>query len=223
MKKLCILGTSTTLNQAPFNDKSFEFWALNEMYDMIDINVATRWFEVHNSADVFNMKSSKYNVPHREVLQQMKIPIYMNTIHDDIPMSVAYPMDDMIKHFGRKLFRSTVDYELQLAIYEKFDEIHIYGVNMACDDEYGFQKPSCEYWLGRVEQAGIRLVLPDGCDLLKSYFTYGGEDFEKQNDLIIKSKAKIEQLERDSKEFMKNYYLSIGAKDTWQYLLREIG
>lgn len=216
-----MLGTSNTLKEAPFGDKSFEFWALNDMYAMIPTDNITRWFDIHlrHRIDVYHARVSGKN--HIEELKALTIPIYMQEQHDDIPTSVKYPLEEMIKHFGRDYFQSTLDFMIALALHEGFNEIHIYGVNMAVNEEYAYQRPSMTYWLGRAEGMGVKIVLPEGCDILKQYFRYGYEE-QKERDLLIKARAKSAELDRQAKEFMKNYYLATGAKDTWDFILREL-
>ena len=221
-KKVCLLGTSNTLNQAPFNDSSFEFWALNDMYEMIPTKNITRWFEIHTRQEQERHVSKRASGSYLEGLKALTIPVYMQEHFEDVPTSIKYPLETMVEHFGRQYFKSTLDYMMALALYEGFEEIHLYGVNMADNIEYAHQRPSMEYWIGRAEGMGVKVVLPEGCDLMKGYFRYGYDE-EKENDLLIKARTKSAELDRQSKEFMKNYYLSLGAKDTWDFILRELG
>ena len=221
-KKVCLLGTSNTLKEAPLSDKSFEFWALNDMFSMIPKGVATRWFEIHSKKAREKHTPRGADISYLEGLASLNVPIYMQEQCQDIPTSIKYPRAEMVEHFGRQYFKSTLDYMIALALYEGFEEIHIYGVNMAYAEEYAHQKPSMEYWIGRAEGMGVKVVLPEGCDLLKGYFQYGYDE-EKESDLLIKARTKSAELDRQGKEFMKNYYLSLGAKDTWDFILRELG
>ena len=222
-KKVCLLGTSNTLNQAPFNDKSFEFWALNDMFVTLPEGLATRWFEFHDRKTHETHKPrGDSNISYLDWFRSATIPVYMQEHFEDIPASIKYPLETMVEHFGRQYFKSTLDYMMALALYEGFEEIHLYGVNMADNIEYAHQRPSMEYWIGRAEGMGVKVVLPEGCDLMKGYFRYGYDE-ERESDLLIKARTKSAELDRQSKEFMKNYYLSLGAKDTWDFILRELG
>lgn len=69
-----------------------------------------------------------------------------------------YPLQTIIQEFKTDYFGSTVDYALALAIHEGFSEIHMYGVNMANNEEYAYQKPSCEFWIGYAMGMGIEIV-----------------------------------------------------------------
>lgn len=51
-------------------------------------------------------------------------------------------------------FGSTISYMLAQAVYEKVDEIALYGVGMC--DEYEGQRPSAFYWLGVANGLGIK-------------------------------------------------------------------
>ncbi len=221
-KKVCLLGTSNTLSQAPLSDTSFEHWALNDMYAVIPMANITRWFEIHGREflNVYRARGTSQN--HIDALRALTVPIYMQEQHADIPSSVKYPLEEMIAHFGRQYFKSTLDYMMALALYEGFKEIHLYGVNMADNLEYVHQRPSMEYWIGRAEGMGVKVVLPEGCDLLKGYFLYGYDE-KRESDLLVKARAKSAELAKNAAEFQKNYYLSLGAKDTWDFILRELG
>lgn len=219
MKKVCLLGTSNTWKQAPFGDTSIEIWALNDMYDIVDVARISRWFEIHGAESIAQSRSRITDLSHEDELKKLAMPVYMQDVCG-IPSSVRYPLEEIAGKF-RQFFKSTLDYMIALALFEGYEEIHIYGVDMSDNEEYRNQRASMLYWIGRAEGMGVNIVLPEGCDLMKSYFRYGYDD-EKQDDLIVKAKAKSAELDRNSKEFMKNYYLSLGAKDTWDFILREI-
>jgi len=100
-------------------------------------------------------------------LNQLPCPIYMQRHHEDIPNSVAFPIELFREVFG-DYFTCTASYMIAMAIYEGYEEIHIYGVDMAADTEYASQRPSCEYFIGIAEGKGIKVVIPLDSDLLKT-------------------------------------------------------
>ena len=69
-----------------------------------------------------------------------------------------YPLDDVVAYFGSDYFGSTVDYAIALAVFRGFTEIDIYGVNLI-DDEYAYQKPSMEYWIGMARGRGVKVTV----------------------------------------------------------------
>ena len=73
-RKVCLIGFAPTWNEAPFGDKSFEFWGVNEVYMILPQNVLTRLYDLH---DYRLMKSKQRNDNHLEVLRSATIPILM--------------------------------------------------------------------------------------------------------------------------------------------------
>ena len=93
----------------------------------------------------------------------------------DVPASCRFPKEEILDKF-RRYFTNSISWEIALAIYEGFKKIYIYGVDMAQDSEYAFERPSVEYFCGYAEGAGIELVVPEKSDLLKSAWLYPFED-----------------------------------------------
>ena len=199
--KLAIVGFAPTWNQAPFDDHQFEIWGLNELYkyfEKIPNGRADRWFEIHSR------NSPSKSIPqHQEWLKKCPVPLYMWEHYKDIPNSVKFPKDELIKwlgdaggrfkdNMGNNYFTNTISWMTAFALYLGFEEIHIYGVDMACDSEYQWQRPSCEFFLGLAKGMGVKIYLPQNSDLLKTGQLYG---FESDNQLRIKMKARIQELQ----------------------------
>ena len=191
-RKVAIVGFApTTRHQAPFFDDEFEIWGLNELYMFIPR--FDRWFEMHRRDEFEN---SIRNNRHLEWLRQCEKPIYMQVHFDDIPRSVEYPKERMVKAFGN-YFRSTFNYMLALAIDEQFTHIHLYGIDLISKGEYIEQRPSGEYFLGIARGRGIEVRVPPDSSLLREgaygYDQYTlAEQYEiRLNELTIR-KRKLE-------------------------------
>ena len=107
----------------------------------------------------------------KEQRRRTDFPIYMLEEFEDVPGCVVYPFDDVISCIptaeeNLRYFTQTLSYMLGLALLEGFDEIGIYGFEMASQTEYSYQKPCAEFWLGVELGTGVKLVLPPGCNLL---------------------------------------------------------
>ena len=178
VKKVAIIGTAMTYKDAPFDDPSWEIWGLNDHWNMLPR--ATRWFEAQDRDHC-----SKAPVSHNPAmtrydwLKKCPIPLYMPDHYDDAPMSIAYPLEQVqdyvcdLDPMGRNYFTNSVAYMIALAIYEGFDVIHLYGVDMAVGSEFNNQRPSCEFWCGIAKGKGIELYIPVQSDLLKTMEMYG--------------------------------------------------
>lgn len=152
--KVAVLGFTDSWKLAPFNDLSWEIWGLNELYMFIPR--WDRWFEIH-SRKLYESDKARVS-DHIERLKQMTCPIYMHEHHDDIPTSVKYPLDEIGKFFPnpnpdtKPYITNTISAMIALAIYEGFEEIGIFGVDMAHDTEYCLDKNT------RVLTADLRWV-----------------------------------------------------------------
>ncbi len=178
VKQVAIVGTAMSFKEAPYSDPSWEIWGLNDHWNLVPR--ATRWFESQDEEHC-----SKAACGHNKAMMRMDwfkkcpIPLYMNLHYDSAPMSIRYPlkqikewMSDMDRQ-GDNYFTNTVTYMIALALYEGFDRVHLYGVDMAVGSEFEGQRPSCEFWLGIAKGLGIELYIPDQSDLLKCLERYG--------------------------------------------------
>ena len=168
--KVCIVGFAPTWPKAPYEDESFEIWACNEFHILnkrMDV-----LFELHSRNEIENKERDKVKKEHLTWMQNAKIPIFMIQHFDDIPSSIPYPWQHIIEKYGT-YFTNTISLQIALAIDLGFKEIHLYGVNMANDEEYASQRPSVEYFVGLARGAGITVYIPDESDILKSWTIYG--------------------------------------------------
>jgi len=190
-KKVAIIGfASSSRNLAPFDDPSFEIWGLNSLY--VFLPRWDRWFEIHPKAhfmkDLKRGELQMAGLDHYKWLQDQPgpdkpkhSPIYMQEAYPEIPASVKWPRDEINRWttamFGPQAeldyFTSTPGEMVATAIYEGYGEIHLYGVDLLQDEEYAYQRPSCEYWLGIARGLGISVYVPPASALLKANYVYG--------------------------------------------------
>lgn len=192
-KKVYIVGFAPSWKETPWDDKEAEIWVLNEFYKVakqVPNFRADRWFEIHNRFSL-----SKNMPEHQQFLKQCFVPVYMQKKYDDIPNSIKFPKDEIIEFFkdkgckGAQYFTNSISWFIAFAIMEGFQYIGIYGVDMATDSEYGWQRPSCEYWIGLAEGMGIEVYIPPASDLLKCTQLYAFES-DNRNRVWIKTQEK---------------------------------
>ena len=174
--KVCIVGFSpNTLGMVPFEDDSFDFWGLNELYLEVPksrFNNWTAWFEMH---DLEHIQRSIRNPGHFKWVQQFNGPVIMKKAYKEIPKSIKYPLKKLTEKFGvdltngnkRAYITNSITFMLLLAMDLGYKEIHIYGVDMQSDgkdQEYSYQRPNCEYYIGMARGLGIKVVLPRDSD-----------------------------------------------------------
>lgn len=201
-KKLCIVGCAEHKSQTPFNLKDeFEYWGVNNLYHTLQ-GPWTRWFELHHISQENGiwMRRGKKEFRDQPVeiylkeLGSLKIPVYMQGPNPLVPNAVPYPLMDVLKLYGDYL-TNTISYMMALALMEQFEEVHIYGVDMAVSSEYYYQRPSCEYFLGIMAGKGVKIVIPKDADLLKTRFLYGFHEPEEEK-FHIKLKKMRESMEQ---------------------------
>jgi hypothetical protein len=195
--KVAIVGFAPSWKQAPWDDLTYEIWTLNEAYKLaneVPRFRADRWFELHSRAS-----ASKATAEHQAFLRQCPVPVYMWSRYPDIPNSVRFPKDEIVEwlrrkgHKGAAYFTNSISWMVALALYEGFKTIALYGVDLANDSEYSFQRPSCEYFIGIAEGAGVEVIVPPASDLLKCTQLYG---FESDNRNRVWIKTQMGELDK---------------------------
>jgi len=167
-----------------FGNQDVEVWPLNQLYvawprivpsnRMVEKRNVTRWFQIHHRHS-YDQTVARDHSHHDWLAKQNEFPIYMMDREPDIPYSCRFPKEQLLDKF-RRYFTNSISWEIALAIYEGFKKIYIFGVDMAQDSEYAFERPSVEFFCGYAEGVGIELIVPEKSDLLKSAWLYPFED-----------------------------------------------
>lgn len=215
-KKVAIVGfASNTLHMVPWTDPAFEIWGMNQAYAHCQRR-ADRWFEMHLPEAVPDVRDPEY----LKFLQSCPIPVYMIQVYDEFPTSVRYPLEDAIQYAGRDYFMSSVAFMLALAGMEGFEEIHLYGINLAIGDEYFYEKPNCEWWIGKLEGMGVKVHVPHASSLLKQYRRYGYfVDARPQQQFKTLLQARINEYQSRAERMQAEFHTTIGAKREAESLL----
>ena len=170
---VAIVGTAiSSRDEANYQPPEVERWGLGNAY--VYLNQIDRYFELHDKQFVMTTgRHGKKTGPTQtfweywHYLQKAGIPVYMQDVTREIKNSVRYPIEDIIADFGPYL-TSSVAYMLALAIHEKFDEIRLFGVDMATKMEFSHQRDGCEYLIGIARGRGMTVTIPDSSPLLKA-------------------------------------------------------
>lgn len=214
-RRLAILGFARTYTEAPFDDPTVAICGLNELYKLIsrwDV-----WFELHDTD--YLGKTARSETPdeptkHLEWLraQPASKPIYMLRPFDDIPASVAYPLEAMCARFGR-YFTSTVGYMIAWAIDqilaqradprvpEPGEWIGLYGIDLASDTEYAQQRPNAEYLVGYARGLGIEVTIPDHAAICHAPGLYGYEPPPAEAGLVNEHFLRLQLTRTEQKKY----------------------
>ena len=168
-RKVAVLGTATTtLEFAPVNDPSWEIWACSPWMQgklpprSDGVPGFDAFFEIHWSNQFYPSERDQF-LPW---LRSCGKPVY---VFDDldIPSQVFYPKKQLEAQHGTAFFTSTIAWMLALAIDQRPAKIGIWGVDMADDTEYAYQKQGCLHFIALARLLGIDVELPSGSELLK--------------------------------------------------------
>lgn len=166
VRKIALLGSHTaSLKWCPWGDTSWELWghAASRSWYKAELN---RYFDLHPRACW--SKNGKEQTKYQDWLRKNTVPIYMQDHFPEIPASVRYPREQILMEYGgiRRYFKNQVAWMIALAFAEGVTHLALYGINYGHQTEYEIQRGSAEYWLGRAEERGVHLLLPDECTLL---------------------------------------------------------
>lgn len=127
--KVAIVGFTPTRDLAPYQNPDFDIWALNDLFEAIPRY--DRIYQIHKRQSIDTHTTRGEKVTYIKRLRELAVPIYMVEAYPDIPNSVAFPLQEIADYFGYDYFTNTISYMIAHAIYEGYEEIHIYGVDMA--------------------------------------------------------------------------------------------
>tara|TARA_R100000808_G_scaffold24161_1_gene54964 strand:- start:2725 stop:3591 length:867 start_codon:yes stop_codon:yes gene_type:complete len=185
--KVAIIGTApSSRGLAPYYDESVEIWACSPYYDasnstFCDLPRINRFYELHkfcepsllSKLDEAGAKVDEY-VRWLNSLQAKGATVFTQ---ENVAGLERFPIDEITEEFGT-YFTNTISFMIAHAILDGATEIQVYGVDMAASEEYGSQRPSCEYILGIARGRGIKIEIPLVSDLLKArvMYAYGQDD-----------------------------------------------
>lgn len=171
------------------------YWSMNDSYHFFARKL---WalFEMHPRS---HYTDPKHYIPDHEArMAMMGRGVWLAIPNPNIPNAQIYPLDEVVRAFGRKYFTSTLTFMIPLAVL-KIEEslargdgiflpkIGLWGCDMALSSEYARERACTEYWLGKAEERGIEIVIPEESPLLKANYVYGYD-----TDLIASRRRVIE-------------------------------
>jgi len=169
-RTVAILGLAPSTKDLAFvmEPEGTDMWCLNQGHiSMTSEQLAriTAWFQVHPYQDMIARQRPETH--HLEFLQGLNIPVYMEECQPNIPTSLRYPYEAVCECIGGQYLTSAISFMVALAIYQGYDVIKLYGIDMAINTEYYEQRPNLEYLLGLAVGLGRKVWLPPECPILK--------------------------------------------------------
>lgn len=152
LTKVAIVGAGPGREAAPFDDPEWVVFALNE--------IAQPRFDVH-----FELHPRAVQSP-RDMycLRNISSPTYVIDPSEwapgEVPNAVRYPIESVLRTFGRRYFTCTFAYQLALALWCGFETVGVWGCGLynGTARERLVEKGCLDYWIGRAEGLGVRVV-----------------------------------------------------------------
>lgn len=187
-KKIALLGSApSSLHLAPFSDPSWEIWGCSGGGAQGAKRV-NRWFEGHH----FDTTKPLFSAEYLAFLRSATFPVYMDEPHPEVPTFLKFPRDDLLAAFGPFFMTSTIAWMLAFAIhFEGPEEIGLWGIDLAADTEYAYQRPGAHHFISVALHRGIKITVPPESDLMKPPPMYG---FAPLDPMTVKAITKTNEL-----------------------------
>lgn len=169
-RKIAIVGTArSSVLDAPYDDETWEIWTLG--CNVEKERRITKLFEFHTQHVLESAGSWNGLFPYLEKFGKDVIIGHPNQL---LPDATPFPLDELVKKFGR-YFTSSIAYMIAYAIHQEPDVIGLWGIDMLGEEEYGNQRPCCEYFLGIARGMNIPIIMADESPVLRAERLYAFE------------------------------------------------
>jgi len=191
-KKLCILGTAWSCKDAPFKDPDYDFWGVAHCLMLPQIEKMDAVFEVHLKTIWEKEVDPRTNKPIIHNANPGAIKTYLHEVDGDIPTSVRFPREELIEKYKKYIPESDYFYAtnsivwmILLGIDMGYEAIDLYGVHLECDQEWAFERPCVEFWMGFASGRGIKINVSSAADVCRESHMYGYAEVETQRKKIV--------------------------------------
>lgn len=234
-RPLAIVGTAGSSGAAPYDEEIngeplYEIWCGSTALVKDDVKRCDRAFEMHP-------KRYWGQIVVTDRLNQFKGPVYMQDHYDEIPNSVRYPYEEVRKQFylptmGENLYvTNTITWMILLAIYEGYRDVSLYGVHMAHETEYAYQRASCSWAIGILQGMqmmgeDIKIHIHEDSQILRAEYEYGYHEPTAQMQ-YVKSRIDgftkgLSQAENEIKDLQVRVYRTQGAREEARHMYEKL-
>lgn len=205
-RRIALVGTASSRQFAPVDDKTWEIWGLAARGDQI--HRADRWFELHRLDGEPKDWADAWRKNIREFSQDCEV-VMMYPEPDLGPKVTAYPSERIINRFGTYFMQSTFSWVMALAIEEMAPfnmplplpgscEIGIWGVDMEYGTEYKEQRTGFRHFIQVAHLLGITVNREASSGLAFEPVPY---PMWQDDPLLNKAKLRIAQTKHKLKEW----------------------
>lgn len=187
--KIAIMGSApSSLRLAPFSDQTWQIWGCSPGL-FPNVPRVDAWFELHRWEPPVignpGLQKPWFSPEYVMWMAGQKL-VWMRDKVKEIPNSHAYPEDHIRNMFGDYFFTSSIAWMMAMGIDQilaerekapegtvRQDAIGLFGVDMAADEEYGYQRAGCQYFISLANLLDIQIIVPPESDILRPMPGYG--------------------------------------------------
>ena len=207
-RHIAIIGSApSSVRLAPYHDQTWAIWGCSPgVYGQVPIGRTDVWFEMHRwepplAGDPSNAANKPWFSPeYVQFMQQHKGPVFLAgpnpEVTNPVPSvlsGVRFPFEDYVAKYGPYFFASSMSWMLAHAIELLAPRaaagedvaIGLWGVDMAANSEYAWQRPGCQHFIGLARKLGIRVVLPPESDLMQPPTLYGISEYHPRHAKLL--------------------------------------
>ena len=164
MRKIALVGTSSSADKAPYDDDTWEIWGVSARGDYV--TRANRWFELHRLEGEPEDWANLWRKTIRTFSHDVELMMFYPEKNLGPKVSV-YPSERISERFGTYFMTSSFAWMMALAIDEmcplggkwKPGEIGIWGVEMEYATEYRHQRSGFRHFIDLARVMGIKVTL----------------------------------------------------------------
>lgn len=230
-KKIALCGfASSSRDMAPWTDPAWAIVGMNQLNRHIPR--ADAWFEIHREWNTAVVPGTDHDGWLRAC--GIPIMMTDDAAEARFPTWVRFPIERLIEKFNdyytstvAYMVAWAIDYidaevkavmertpgnglasawdvvQLQRSLYREWS-IGIFGVDLVVGEEYGWQKPCAEYFIGQALARDITVSIPKPSALLKHRYRYGydmePDDLIRDSDLEKRRVMLVNEIQRRSDE-----------------------
>jgi len=215
--KIALIGSApSSVHLAPYESEDWVIWACSgSVYPVARRTDA--WFEVHN----YEPNSPRFSEGYCNFLANYPNDVWMTKTHPAIPNAQELPTQELIEKYSPYFFTSTLAWMFAMAIEMGADTIGLWGVDMAAQGEYGYQRAGLQHFALLAKAKGINVGVPPQSDLFRPSAMYGLSEHSQQHQKYMARRYELEErhhkLEMEIAQKNQELWFLKGAIDDMSY------
>lgn len=230
-KQVAIIGYAPSSRDLALTlPEGWEFWGLNQLFQVFPVDRMTRWFEVHDP-DYF---PQAWPPGYVDWLNQQPFPVVVNRPNPNLKNHIVFPLKRLSDKYwlnGSEAKRAerpeplpywtnSIAMMIAMAMDEGYTAIRLYGVDMLQDTEYEIQRSNVEALIAFGRGQGIDIWVAPQATLFRATHIYGFHPIPQVGAIDVPFlMGEVTQLKARLASATEEAHVSIGARLMAQRML----